>query len=509
MKTINKLFLFLGLTLAVMSCEDAYKIDQPGRLPAEEAFQTVGDLDLGLLGAYRLLDLTPEIAFSATFTDEISIGFDNGGQGLSLYRYQLNAGSVAASNFWTRNYSVINAANRIIEASEFIDVEEDPNVEDGPTKSDVLAQARAIRAFAHYELLRYFSPDIRNPSSLGVFKVDFVPQLNDVYFRDTTGEVLELIQEDLNFAQANLVDESNIYFFSVDAIKAFKARIAADLADYPTVLSLTDELLTKYPLSEPNEYIQMFLADPQVDGEAIMKFNRTVGDRFDGQGATGSVNAGGWVGAIFAFVDSTINGSPYYEMSRNIFNDLDPNGARYQVLVEPTSVIDDDPQVGDNATDDVLVIGKYPGGQQPLLNDLMVFRASEMLLLRAEALAYTGSLNGSSSSAAALLKEIRDIRGVNGGNNPLPSYSNLREALADILFERQLELAYEGHRYKDLKRLGEDANVGISRADVDCVDQGGFCELNASDFRMVSFPLPIVEFNANPELSEQQNPGYN
>jgi len=26
---------------------------------------------------------------------------------------------------------------------------------------------------------------------------------------------------------------------------------------------------------------------------------------------------------------------------------------------------------------------------------------------------------------------------------------------------------------------------------------------------MVSFPLPIVEFNANPELSEQQNPGYN
>jgi hypothetical protein len=67
-------------------------------------------------------------------------------------------------------------------------------------------------------------------------------------------------------------------------------------------------------------------------------------------------------------------------------------------------------------------------------------------------------------------------------------------------------LAFEGFRYKDLKRLGERANQGVLKDAVDC-EFNGACSLSASDIRF-TMPLPIVEFNANPGLREQQNPGY-
>ena len=103
-------FLFVGR-------QDAIEIDQPGRLTEDAAFTTVDDLESGALGLYALVDVTPEIQHASIFTDELSIGFDNGGQGIQAYGFQLNPGSAAASNFWTRNYDLANASTRLIEAA--------------------------------------------------------------------------------------------------------------------------------------------------------------------------------------------------------------------------------------------------------------------------------------------------------------------------------------------------------------------------------------------------------
>jgi hypothetical protein len=66
-----------------------------------------------------------------------------------------------------------------------------------------------------------------------------------------------------------------------------------------------------------------------------------------------------------------------------------------------------------------------------------------------------------------------------------------------------MELAFEGHRYLDIKR-NKSILGGISRNDIDCA-QGGNCEMAASDFRL-TLPIPQVELNANPNIT--QNPGY-
>ena len=114
-----KVILLLGALMTIASCSDFVEIDQPGRFSADNAFTNTQDLQLGLLGTYNTLDVTQDISFSSTFTDEISIGFDNGGQGLGDGRYGfiLNSTSVAPTDFWNESYATINSATRVLAVS--------------------------------------------------------------------------------------------------------------------------------------------------------------------------------------------------------------------------------------------------------------------------------------------------------------------------------------------------------------------------------------------------------
>lgn len=498
MKATTKYIFLLALT-TIFSCNDAIDINQPGRLGAEQAFQTVSDLNLGLLGVYDRVDVTPEIQFNSVFTDQIAIGFDNGGQGLGNgeYGFILNPTSAAPTALWTNTYSALNAANRLIEAAETITPEDGEQAQ----YNEILGQALALRAFNHFQLISYFSTDYEDDGALAGILVDFVPGVDEQLPRNTNGELYALIESDLSRAASLISTESDPTFISRDFVTALRARIAAYRGQYSQANTLTTSLLAKYPLANRAEYQGIFL---DVDNtEIIFKLERTINDNYDGQGATGSGFAGGWAGANFAFVDGTIDGSPYFEMGRSLFNELDPADIRYDVLVNETSLIAPDYQNTANyRLDDILVIGKYPGNEKPLLNDLKVFRISEMLLIKAEALADAGNLNGASNSAAALLKQLRDARF--GTDTALPNFANETQAFAAILRERRIELAFEGHRWKDLKRLGGRAGAGIERDPLDCAVNGA-CTLNADDFRF-TMPIPLLELNANSEI--QQNPGY-
>ncbi|MCC1483940.1 RagB/SusD family nutrient uptake outer membrane protein [Winogradskyella immobilis] len=498
MKKINKI-IFVGLLAVLMGCNDAIDIRQPGRLDAANAFTNVEDLQLGLLGIYAQWDLTPEIALASNFCDEVSIGFDSGGQGLALYGFQLNPASAAGSNFWVRNFAFNNRASILIEAANSLSSEID--AADQAEFNNILAQAHFLRAYANHELLLYFSTDVRDDSTLAAPVIDFVPGLTFQPLRDTTGDLWAYINSDLDLASSLSNVQSDVTFISRDAITAFRARLAMERGDYPTAASLAQGLLNSYPIADRDQYQLMFLDADNT--EIIMKLERTPNDPFDGQGATGSVNAGGWAGARFAFVDATLAGSPYFEMDRNVFNMLDPADIRFDVNVAPTSVIsgdfDNDP---DPVNNDILVIQKYPGSEgQPLMNDLKAFRSSEMLLILAESRAAMGNFSG----AAELIQQLRTARF--GSAQPLPVYNSMQEAFAGVLDERRVELVFEGHRYKDLKRIGVAAGRGIDRNMIDCLGQGNACTLSADDFRF-TLPIPIVEINGNPAIGAEQNPGY-
>jgi len=498
MRKFNKL-LIAGLLVSLMGCNDAIEITQPGRLAAENAFQSVSDLEGGLLAVYNQWDLTPEISLSANFTDEIAIGFDSGGQGFALYDFVMNAASDAPFDFWTRNYRVNHRATVLIEAAELITPQD---ATEQALYDDILAQAYFIRAYANFEMLIYFSPDIKDDSTLGVPVIDFVAALDIQPNRNTTGEVWDYINSDIELAASLSQTQSDPTFISLDAINALRARMALTRGDYATAETLSSQLLNSYGLADKTQYAGMFLDTDNT--EVILKLERTATDTYDGQVDTGSVNTnGGWAGSVFAFVSATLSGSPYFEMDRTIFDALDTNDVRYDVNVAPTSIISSDyPNDPNPISNDILIIQKYQGSEgTPLMNDLKVFRSSEMLLILAEARAAQNDLDG----AEDLIKQLRDARF--GSAQAAPTYNSQQEAFGAILDERKIELAFEGHRFKDLKRLGIAADRGIERDPIACGIQSGACTLDADDFRF-TLPIPIVEINANPGISSQQNPGY-
>ena len=485
------IFSLFGLLLVFTSCENAIEITQPGLLDVSRTFETVADLDNGLLGVYDQFDYTPAIQFSANFTDEISIGFDSGGQGLALYGFQLNAASAISNAQWTNYYRALNFATRLIEAAPDVTIGDGEQAE----YNRILGETLALRAWAHFELLTYFSPDLTNDGSLGVIVLDFVPSIDQRLERNTTGEVFTSIEADLTQAASLITEQSNSTFISLDFITALRARMAAYRGNYTQADQFAADLLSRYPIADRTQYADMF-ADSD-DTEVIFKLLREPGDGYDGQGSTGSSFAGGWAGANFAFVSADLDGSPYFEMSNGLFNLLDPGDIRFDVLIEPTSELSG----SDSDDGNKIAIGKYQGSQgQPLMNDLKVFRSSEMLLIRAEAAIANNDLPG----AAAFIEQLRDARF--DSDQPTPTYADANAAYQDLLTERRVELAYEGFRWVDLKRLGERSGLAaVERNPLDCA-VNNVCSLPLNDVKFDAIPIPIVEIDGNSNIT--QTPGY-
>ena len=89
----------------------------------------------------------------------------------------------------------------------------------------------------------------------------------------------------------------------------------------------------------------------------------------------------------------------------------------------------------------------------------------------------------------------------------MQTYASAQSALTDILKERRIELAFEGHRYIDMKRLGVVANQQFDRDPRDC-EAATLCLIPSDDYRL-TLPIPATELAANASIRTQQNPGYN
>ncbi len=128
---------------------------------------------------------------------------------------------------------------------------------------------------------------------------------------------------------------------------------------------------------------------------------------------------------------------------------------------------------------------KYPG---VTIDYVPVVRYAEILLIKAEALARTGT--GVNAAALALVQQVRDRS--TGGTIVVATQTDLINA---ILKEKRIELAFEGHNYLDLNRTKQDlpAHGFVTSA-----------QPYGSNLRI--FPIPTYDMQKNPNLV--QNPGY-
>lgn len=539
----NKLVLiFVALIGLTFSCQDAYDMRQPGEVNnPEDVYNTVDDLERGALGVYGAWTPITEIEFNSVFTDEVAIGRNNGGQGINdgLYTFILQAGSDAPAAIWGNGYAIINFANRILAAAEnitpldpadFTDEDEIAAAWKNKLRYErVIAEMKAIRAYAHFNLVSYFSENIANDGALGVMILDFVPDYNyeTQLPRSTNGEVFAFIEQDLtdveNFFTANA---QNIEDYVEDGsnppvnwttpkdrvsnyfVYALRARMNIYRERYNDALTYASKFVgpsntpanSAYPILNTATAWASMLANTN-DGEVIFKLRQIDGDPE--------------VGALFNSQSSSLSGSPFYELSRSLYNlylqsdgDIRKGGGVGTNIIDGTSIVAQDYEsIGDYRNGDVLVINKYPGNSAQgnnLLNDFMIFRVGEMYLIKAEAQVGLGQLNGSSNSAAATLRRLRTYR---GASSAAITFGSSTDAWAQILTERRKELALEGHRWLDIKRLGVKAGgLGVDRYVRDCQFYNA-CSLDPTSYKF-TLPIPTSEIIANGNIAGQQNMGY-
>jgi starch-binding outer membrane protein, SusD/RagB family len=494
MKNINKILILCASALFMFSCDDATDVVQDGELYKESAFTKVSHLRNYVDGdVYNRLNITNEIAFTSIFTDELGIGPDSGGQNLELHRFQFNASSGEASNLWLTHYTLINRVNRLLEYANLVTA---TTATDIAQKNSILAEGRALRAFAYMQLLAYYSTDYANPNALGVILSTDVedPLLVRERLRVSNQLIYDQIEADLLFAQNNLAATATNYrFVTRNFVSATRARHFLYRKDYVNAKLYATQALTAVPLATSTAtYWNMWNQD-SAQGEIIAAASRPSGGTW------------GNIASTWYFNVTTATGGCFHDMGRNLFNlyNTFPGDVRRVNWIDATAVLNPNYLSDINYVEnDIIPINKYPGKpSQQLRNDLKIFRASEMALIIAEC-----EVGQAVPNLVAAATRVRSVRTARGTGQPLPVYATAQAAWADILAERRKELAFEGHRYLDIKRLATLAGVpGIDRNNTDDSILGQPLTLPVTDYRF-TFPIPQLEVAGNVMI--QQNPGY-
>ncbi|WP_332453900.1 RagB/SusD family nutrient uptake outer membrane protein [Chryseobacterium aquaticum] len=516
MKKFRNIAIALATSLALVSCSDAIDIVQDGEIYPSEALTSVKNMENYLNGAiYNSLDNSDAIKHTSLFTDELRVGPANSGQDLSSFRWIITPNNAYANGIWASNYTTINRINTLVTTAETIT----PESADVAKYNSTLAEARALRALSYLNLMTYFSTDIKNNSALGVMLSLKPISVGEILPRVSNAEIWSAVEADLNFAYTNIGSNPNRaapLFLGKAAVSAIRARMYLyrgnyNLAKQHAQQAINDSGLamtvaTPVPGGTPGStawnnvfytvaggtspYRQMW-ADTN-NGENIFKLSRP-----------NTVTNG--IAQLYTTNTTSISGSPLWVTGINLFANYSftPNDIRRYAFADPSSNTY-------NSSGAVLAIGndqvidKYPGKTStPLRNDIKLFRITEMQLILAECAAMGSPTD--LTTAATIVRSVRQARAFSG-TPALPVYATVADAARDILRERRIEFAFEGHRFIDLKRLGATAGVGIDRnANDDRFITSNPTTLGLSDYRW-TLPIPSSEINGNPTIV--QNPGY-
>jgi tetratricopeptide (TPR) repeat protein len=453
MKKIKLIIAIVVLMVLAVSCEKSLDLTPQQNLDENLALNTSANVKTVLVSAYaalrghtathrdacylrnsELAGGTGEISWRGTYTSPREI-----------YNHQIIAANSDITVQWMQSYECINICNNVLSALTVVDSADRASVE---------GQALFLRSLMYFDLIRFYAktyePGTVN-SRLGVPLVltptHGISEGNQVG-RNTVEEVYAKVITDLERA-ATILPEENGYYASMGAANALLARVYLQKGAYDKARDAADKVLGADLYSLTTTYAEAF-NNTEYSSEDIFAIEITAADGIN-------VMTEFWSGVDYGGRDGDIVILPAH------LDVYDPADARLALF-----------WVYDTQTNTILS-GKW-NNQYGLIN---LFRLAEMYLIRAECNQRLGT-----SVGATPLDDYNMIH-ERAGLTPATSVT-----LSDILLERRLELAHEGFKLHDMKRL--KLNVGA---------------LLYNDPRLV-FPIPDREIQANPALKGQQNEGY-
>lgn len=484
---MKKHFIILWVTLLSISCGDDFLTKYPATsVVTEKAISNLAETQTAVNGLYALMASTYYYAGALSFYgdvkgDDMQSLYQSGRTPYPMYKFDHSTQSTNNGGMWGRPWYIIRNASNIIQAidnNKITDAQSDPDRLD-----DYKGQALAIRALAHFDLLRLHGyPYAKDEgASWGVPVLDHAITTEEQPIRKTVAECYEFIINQLTQAIPLLSPEKNNGQINAYAARALLARVYLYREKNKEAFETARDLITElennkqYQLATRDKYISQFDLNNKFGSESLFEIAFSASDNPGRDGISYTMHWWGYADIVATkdFVDLMAE---------------DPNDIRCQLL--------DKVYNGQEIEQNIRYwLMKYPGTSYDVPsveNNYMIFRLSEVYLIAAEA-----GVKAGGEYRTPALGYLNDIV---SRANPDNSVSDSEFTLDRVLKERRKELVGEGHRYFDALRN----NRTIIR-------KGGWHlegapeEINW-DYTKCILPIPKEQFQMNPDM--QQNPGY-
>ncbi len=462
------------LSTVVVSCSDDF-VERPVQysIDAENYFNSKSDYEEALIGAYDLLQssfinvLMGEIASDNTFAGGNGPNDVPGYQSVDdMIHTPVNT---QIKQLWDWMFAGVQRANYILEFKDKTDFE---------GKNQIIAQARFLRAYYHFELVKWFGGIPMNGDKR------FIKGDEKTIPRSTVEEVYASIYADLIYASQNL-----------SAVAAQKGRATSGAAlallgkaylyqrKYTEAAATLETLITtaNYRLVNTSDLTPQQITDGLTPFGSIfeeagengpesvfeIQYTDVEGGSYEqlqfieGNVAVGFAGPFGYVGPVFA------DGNNFNLPTPKIVSAFETGDKRKEVTILdmatwiPEQSTPDKPVSYTKQNEDTGFFNrKYiprkrrteAAGDVKLTspNNYRAIRYADVLLMAAEA----NNKIGNDVKARNYLNLVRDR--AFGDENHRKSESST-ELYDLILAERRVELAGEGHRFFDLVRTGKAA----------------------------------------------------
>lgn len=493
------IYFIIGLIPVLWACEDDFLTQTPDDLLTTESFyRNIEDAEAALATAYAQIgaanrwDVT-EVNFVVEHfrSDLCKPGPDswNYPDWYALSTFTNTKGNSRVTIYWEDAYRGINHANQVIEkVGNMSDEIIEPQL-----REQIVAEAKFIRGFLHFRLLNNWeeiivqlkSPkdenDLEQPLSS---REDAWTAIEDD-FRQAADKLPESYADD-NLGRATkgaaigFLGKALLYQGKFDeAAEELKKIVVDRIGNY----SLVEDYLSNFDGSNENNsesvfeiqysanrsngrhighVLGKFTSPVELGGWGNIEANKVLLDEFKSEGMVAST--GLYDTRLYA---SLFFNDPNVDVFGNSFQDIFGDSDR---LIFRKYCLSDRPESENEAW--------YSSQNVPVL------RYADVLLMYAEAINELGDPD----EALPYINEVRSRADM----PPLPQGLSQQEMRERIIHERAVELAYEGHRFFDLRRWGllENAMKNSGKT--------GAANFSLADHAF--FPIPEQETNTNREL---------
>lgn len=438
---LSKIFLPLIAATALTGCDSFLDIQPVGKViptTADEFRSLITEgysnvpYDRGLT-SFR----TDEVLLDATMdANDLSSYLD-------IWRWNDTSSDENTASFsWRTFYHVLFIANYTIESEKLM------TDGSGDEIRQMVGEAYMLRALMHFNLVNLYAPAYTTctPETTKAVPLKLDSDVESVLSRNTVAEVYKSILDDLDSAEEYLNTDTwetgYNYRFNTLSPDAMRSRVYLYMGKWEESLAASERVIAKHPqLSDINAE----LPNAYNSVENIVALEQTMQSQY----------------------------ARTIKINRNFYSKFSSTDLRRRAYFKQVT------------TSNITLV---KGGSNTYS---CTFRSGEMYLNAAEAAWHLGQYD----DARTYTEKIYAVRYTDGGAAKTAAIeaTDDTDVLDEILEERARELAFEGHRWFDLRRNGQPRMERIYRGETYVLEQG--------DARY-TLRIPTEAITANPGLAE-------